>query len=141
MAGGGVTALWEFPAGVATAEAAKKFCLGGPLLHGTDLSYFCHWRPMNVSPHLQDGVFVEVMEVGVMPRGVRSLQRNRSARLRSLQSLMLPTWSQSWLHLLATARQKGQLPKRRQRKKKGHIRVEEGGGKGNDYGSDGKWCG
>ena len=49
---------------MAAAQAIKKFCLGGPLPHGIHLSYFCHWLPMNVSPLLCDGVFVELTAVG-----------------------------------------------------------------------------
>ena len=61
VAGGRVAALGEVPAGMAAAEATKKFRLGGPLPRGIHSSYFCHWRPMNVSPLLPDGVFVELM--------------------------------------------------------------------------------
>ncbi len=64
VAGGGVAALGEVPARMTEAEAAKKFCLGGPLPLGIHSSYFRHWRPMNVSPLLRDGVFVELTAVG-----------------------------------------------------------------------------
>jgi hypothetical protein len=64
VAGGGVAALGEVPAGVEAAELAKKFCLGGPLPRGIHSSYFRHWKPMNVSPYLRDGVFVELTAVG-----------------------------------------------------------------------------
>ncbi len=70
VAGGSVTALREVPARVATAEAEKKFCLGGPLPCRIHSSYFCRWRPMNVSPYLHDGVFVEVKVVGDTDNGV-----------------------------------------------------------------------
>ena len=43
VAGGGVAAVGEMPAGMAPAEAVKKFCLGGPLPCGIHLSYFHHW--------------------------------------------------------------------------------------------------
>ena len=70
VAGGGVAALGEVPAGMAAAEAAKKFCLGGPLPRGIHSSYFRHWRPMNVSPLICGGVFVELMAVGNTDNGV-----------------------------------------------------------------------
>ena len=50
VAGGDVAALGEVPDGMAAAEAAKKFCLGGSLPHGIHSPYFHHWRPMNMSP-------------------------------------------------------------------------------------------
>ena len=64
VAGGGVAAVGEMPAGMAPAEAAKKFCLGGPLPCGIHSSYFRHWWPVNVSPYFCDGVFVELTVVG-----------------------------------------------------------------------------
>jgi hypothetical protein len=65
VAGGGVALLGEVPAGMAAAEAVKNFCLGGPLPpQGIHSSYFHHWQPMNVSPLLCDGVFVELTAVG-----------------------------------------------------------------------------
>jgi hypothetical protein len=70
VAGGGVAALGEVPAGMAAAEAAKKFRLGGPLPRGIHSSYFRHWRPMNVSPFLRDGVFVDLTAVGDTDNGV-----------------------------------------------------------------------
>ena len=70
VAGGGVAALGEVPIGMAAAEAAKKICLGGPLPRGIHSSYFRHWRPMNVSPLLRDGVFVELTAVGDTDNGV-----------------------------------------------------------------------
>ena len=70
VAGGGVATLGEVPAGMTAAEAAKKFCLGGPLPRGIHSSYFRHWRPMNVSPLLRDGVFVELTAVGDKDNGV-----------------------------------------------------------------------
>jgi hypothetical protein len=70
VAGGGVAALGEVPAGMAAAEAAKKFRLGGPLPRGIHSLYFRHWRPMNVSPLLRDGIFVELMAVGDTDNGV-----------------------------------------------------------------------
>ncbi len=71
VAGGGVAALGEVPAGKEAAEAAKNFCLGGPLPRGIQSSYFRHWRPMNVSPLLRDGVFVELTAVGDTDNGVK----------------------------------------------------------------------
>jgi hypothetical protein len=70
VAGGGGTALGEVPAGMASAQAAKKVRLGGPLPRGIHLSYFRHWLPMNVSPLLRDSVFVELTAVGDMDNGV-----------------------------------------------------------------------
>jgi hypothetical protein len=72
VAGGGVAALGEVPAGVEAAELAKKFCLGGPLPRGIHSSYFRHWKPMNVSPYLRDGVFVELTAVGDSDNGVNA---------------------------------------------------------------------
>jgi hypothetical protein len=43
VAGGGVAAVGEVPAGMTAAEAAKKFRLGGPLPRGIHSSYFRHW--------------------------------------------------------------------------------------------------
>ena len=70
VAGGGVAALGEVPAGMTAAEAAKKFRVGGPLPRGIHSSYFHHWRPMNESPLLRDGVFVELTAVGDTDNGV-----------------------------------------------------------------------
>ena len=70
VAGGGVAAVGEVPAGMTAAEAAKKFRLGGPLPRGIHSSFFRHWRPMNVSPLLCDGVFVELTAVGDTDNGV-----------------------------------------------------------------------
>jgi hypothetical protein len=70
VAGGGVAALREVPAGMTAAEATKKFCLGGPLPRGIHSSYFCHWCPMNESPLLCDGIFVELTAVGDTDNGV-----------------------------------------------------------------------
>jgi hypothetical protein len=42
VAGGGVAALGEVTAGMAAAEAAKKFCLGGSLPRGIHSPYFHH---------------------------------------------------------------------------------------------------
>ena len=70
VAGGGVAALGEVPTGMAASEAAKKFHLGGPLPRGIHSLYFCHWRPMNVSPLLRDGVFVELTAVSDPDNGV-----------------------------------------------------------------------
>ena len=70
VAVGGVDALGEVPAGMTAAEAVKKFRLGGPLPRGIHSSYFRHWRPMNVSPLLRDGVFVELTAVGDTDNGV-----------------------------------------------------------------------
>jgi hypothetical protein len=70
VAGGGVAALGEVPVGMTAAEAAKTFRLGGPLPRGIHSSYFRHWRPMNVSPLLRDGVFVELTAVGDIDNGV-----------------------------------------------------------------------
>jgi len=67
---GGVAVLGEVPAGMAAAEAAKKFCLGGPLPCGIHSLYFRHWRPMNVSPFLRNGVFVELITVSDTDNGV-----------------------------------------------------------------------
>ncbi len=72
VSGGGVAALGEVPAGIEAAELAKKFCLGGPLPRGIHLSYFRHWKPMNVSPLLRDGVFVELTAVGDTDNGVNA---------------------------------------------------------------------
>ena len=44
--------------------------LGGPLPHGIHSSYIRHWLPMNVSPYLRDGVFVELIVVGDTNNGV-----------------------------------------------------------------------
>ena len=71
VAGGGVVAaLGEVPAGMTEAEDVKKLRLGGPLPRGIHSSYFRHWRPMNVSPLLRDGVFVELTAVGDTDNGV-----------------------------------------------------------------------
>jgi hypothetical protein len=70
VAGGGVATFGEVSAGVAAAEAAKKFCLGGPLPCGIHFSYFHHQSPTNVPPYLCDGMFVELTAVGVMDIGV-----------------------------------------------------------------------
>ena len=71
VAGGGVVAaLGEVPAGMTAAEEAKKLRLGGPLPRGIHSSYFHHWRLMNVSPLLHDGVFVELTAVGDTDNGV-----------------------------------------------------------------------
>ena len=43
VAGGGVAAVGEVPAGMTAAEAAKKFRLGGPLPRGIHSSFFRHW--------------------------------------------------------------------------------------------------
>ena len=72
VAGGGVAALGEVPAGVEAAELAKKFRLGGPLPRGIHSSYFRHWKRMNVSPYLRDGVFVELTVVGDSDNGVNA---------------------------------------------------------------------
>ena len=69
VAGGGVAVLRDVPAGMAAAEAAKKFRLGGPLPRGIHSSYFSHWGPMNVSPYLHDGIFVELTAVGDTDNG------------------------------------------------------------------------
>jgi hypothetical protein len=69
---GGVAVLGEVPAGMAAAEDTKKLRLGGPLPRGIHSSYFRHWRPMNVSPYLCDGVFVELAAVGDMDNGANS---------------------------------------------------------------------
>ena len=42
VAGGGVAALGEVPAGIEAAELAKTFRLGGPLPCGIHSSYFRH---------------------------------------------------------------------------------------------------
>jgi len=60
----------EVPAGMTAAEDAKKLRPGGPLPLGIHPSYFRHWRPMNVSPLLRDGVFVELTAVGDTDNGV-----------------------------------------------------------------------
>jgi len=70
VTGGDVVALGEVPAGMAAAQAAKKFRLGGPLPRGIHPSYFHHWLPMNVSPLLRDDVFVELTAVADMDNGV-----------------------------------------------------------------------
>ena len=72
VTGGGVAALGEGTAGVEAAELAKKFRLGGPLPRGIHSSYFRHWKPMNVSPLLRDGVFVELTAVGDTDNGVNA---------------------------------------------------------------------
>jgi hypothetical protein len=72
VTGGGVAALGEANAGVEAAELAKKFRLGGPLPRGIHSSYFRHWKPMNVSPLLRDGVFVELTAVGDTDNGVNA---------------------------------------------------------------------
>jgi hypothetical protein len=73
VTGGGVAALGEVrTAGVEAAELAKKFRLGGPLPRGIHSSYFRHWKPMNVSPLLRDGVFVELTAVGDTDNGVNA---------------------------------------------------------------------
>ena len=72
VAGGGVATLGEVPAGIEAAELAKKFRLGGPLPRGNHSSYFHHWKPMNVSPYLRDGVFIELMAVGESDNGVNA---------------------------------------------------------------------
>ena len=64
VAGGGVAVLGEVPAGMTAAEAAKKFRLGGSLLRDIHSLYFRHWHPMNESPFLRDGAFVELTMVG-----------------------------------------------------------------------------
>ena len=64
VAGGGVAALGEVPAGVEAAELAKKFRLGGPLPRGIHSSYFRHWKLMNVLPYLRGGVFVKLTVFG-----------------------------------------------------------------------------
>jgi hypothetical protein len=70
VAGGCFATLGEVPAGVAAAEVAKKSCLGGSLPRGVHLSCFRHWKPMNVSPYLRDGIFVEVTVGGDTDNGV-----------------------------------------------------------------------
>ncbi len=70
VAGGGVAMLGEVLAGMTAAEAAKKFCQGGPLPRSIHSSYFFHWRPVNESPLLHDGVFVELTAVGDTDNGV-----------------------------------------------------------------------
>ena len=50
VTGCSVAVLGETSAGVAAAEAMKKFCLGAPLPRGIHSSYFRHWRLMNVFP-------------------------------------------------------------------------------------------
>ena len=72
VTGGGVAALGEVTAGIEAAELAKKFRLGGPLPRGIHSSYFRHWKPMNVSPLLRDGVFVELTAVGDTDNGVNA---------------------------------------------------------------------
>jgi hypothetical protein len=72
VAGGGVAAIGEVPAGIEAAELAKKFRLGGPLPRGIHSPYFCHWKPMNVSPYSRDGVFVELTAVGDSDNGVNA---------------------------------------------------------------------
>ncbi len=70
VAGGGVATLGEVPARMTAAEATKKFRLGGPLPRDIHSSYFSHWCPMNESPLLRDGVFVELTAVGDKDNGV-----------------------------------------------------------------------
>jgi hypothetical protein len=71
VAGGGVAALGEVPAGMAAAEATNKFCLGGSLPCGIHWLYFHHWLPMNVSPLLRVPIFVELTAVGDADNGVK----------------------------------------------------------------------
>jgi hypothetical protein len=78
VASGSVAALGEgvpagadtagVPAGVDVAEAVKKFCLGGSLPWGLNLSYFRHWRPMAVLEECNPVVLVLVLRLMLVGR-------------------------------------------------------------------------